>query len=157
MDGLSVAASVIIVIELSAKITALCLQYSTAVKDAKKDIQRLQTQVNNVEKVVKGVQQLLDGPHGTKLSTSQKLRQAIHGCRAQLQDIETRLDPGKGRKAMSRLGLRALKWPFESKKIDEFTHKLESCNASISLALQVDQTWVPIAQLPLEMILLTLF
>ena len=140
MDGLSVAANVIAVIELSAKIAALCFQYSAAVKDAKKDIERLQTKVNDVKKVAEDVQQLLDGPHSPKLSTSQKLGQAIHGCFAQLQTIGTRLDPGKSRKAMSRLGLRSLKWPFESKEIDKLVKELENCNANISLALQVDQT-----------------
>jgi hypothetical protein len=41
MDGLSGAASVIAVIDMSAKIVSLCFQYSMAVKDAKDDIERV--------------------------------------------------------------------------------------------------------------------
>jgi len=41
MDGLSAGASVIAVIDISAKVATLCFQYSAAVKDAIKDIQRL--------------------------------------------------------------------------------------------------------------------
>ncbi|KAI2475126.1 hypothetical protein Ptr902_13251 [Pyrenophora tritici-repentis] len=38
MDGLSGAASVIAVVDISVKISSLCYQYSVAVKDAKNDI-----------------------------------------------------------------------------------------------------------------------
>jgi hypothetical protein len=41
MDGLSGAASIIAVVEISAKVVSLCVQYSVAVKDAKRDIERL--------------------------------------------------------------------------------------------------------------------
>ena len=40
MDGLSAAASVLAVIEVSMKVASLCSQYSTAVKEAKNDILR---------------------------------------------------------------------------------------------------------------------
>jgi hypothetical protein len=140
MEGLGVAANIIAVVELSAKVASLCLDYSIAVKDAKKDITHLQTKVKELEEVAKDVQQLIDGPRGGKLSTSQKLEQAVLGCYTQLKAVEKRLDPGKGRKAMSRIGLRALKWPFESKEVDKIIRDLENCNATISLALQVDQT-----------------
>ena len=140
MEGLGVAASIIAVVELSAKIASLCLDYSIAVKDAKNDITRLQTKVKELEEVAKDVQQLIKGPRGGKLSTSQKLEQAVLGCCTQLKAVEKRLDPGKKHKAMSRFGIRSLKWPFESKEVDKIIRDLENCNAAISLALQVDQT-----------------
>jgi hypothetical protein len=140
MEGLGVAANIVAVVELSAKVASLCLDYSIAVKDAKQDITHLQTKVKELEEVAKDVQQLIDGPRGGRLSTSQKLEQAVLGCHTQLKAVEKRLDPGKRRKAMSRIGLRALKWPFESKEVDKIIRDLENCNATISLALQVDQT-----------------
>jgi hypothetical protein len=39
MDGLSGAASVFAVIDISAKIGSLCFQYSMAIKDAKNNIE----------------------------------------------------------------------------------------------------------------------
>lgn len=140
MEGLGVAASVIAVVDLSAKVTSLCLQYSLAVKGAKNDITRLRAEVKNLEKAVGDVQYLVDGPDGAKLSASQKLLEAVHDCFTQLKTVEKRLDPGKTGKAMSRLGIRALRWPFESKEVDKVIRELERCKGTVSLALQVDQT-----------------
>ena len=141
MEGLGAAATVSAVVELSVKVASLCLDYAVAVQDAKTDIIRLQTKLKELEEVAKDVHQLIDGPRGGgKLSTSQKLKQAALGCHTQIKAIEKRLDPGRGRKAMSRFGLRALKWPFESKEVDKIISDLENCNAAIGLALQVDQT-----------------
>jgi hypothetical protein len=51
MDGLSGAASVIAVIDLSAKIIVLCFQYSIAVKDAKNNIEGIEQKVGDIEPV----------------------------------------------------------------------------------------------------------
>lgn len=67
MDGLSGAASIIAVIDMSAKIISLCFQYSTAVKDSKKDIKRLQKKISNIKDVFGQVEQLLDGRNKTLL------------------------------------------------------------------------------------------
>ena len=140
MEGLGVASSVIAVVELSARVASLCLQYSLAVKDAKNHITRLQGEVKSLEDVLGEVKQLLDGPDGAKLSGSQKLFKALNDCLSQLKTLDKRLKPGKSRKAMSRIGVRALKWPFKSKEVDKVVMELERCKQTISLALQVDQT-----------------
>ncbi|ENH73556.1 hypothetical protein FOC1_g10001095 [Fusarium oxysporum f. sp. cubense race 1] len=41
---------------------------------------------------------------------------------------------------MSRFGVRALKWPFESKDVEGTIQNLERCRGNISLALNIDQT-----------------
>lgn len=140
MDGLGVAANVIAVVELSAMIASLCVQYSLAVKHAKADIERLGEEVNSVTELLRGVQRLLQRPDNPQLSTSQKLRDALRDCFSQLTHLDTKLDPGKTRKTMSRLGIRALKWAFESKGVEKVINDLERCKQTISLALQVDQT-----------------
>jgi hypothetical protein len=86
------------------------------------------------------VQQLLDGPNSAELSASQKLLEALKDGFSQLKTLDERLNPGKTRKAMSRMGVRALKWPFESKEVDKVINGLEKCKQTVSLALQVDQT-----------------
>ncbi|KAF2625753.1 hypothetical protein BU25DRAFT_473202 [Macroventuria anomochaeta] len=75
MEGLSGIASVIAVIDISAKIAALCYQYSIA--------------------------------------------------------------------AMSRFGVRALKWPFTSKQVEKIVFDMEGYEHAFTLALQVDQMQVP--------------
>jgi uncharacterized protein YaaN involved in tellurite resistance len=140
MAGLEEAANVIAVIELSAKVASACLEYSHAVKNAAKDVDRLQSEVKSLQDVLQNVKQLLDGFNGAKLSASLGLSKEIDGCRSELSALDQRLNPRKSRKAMSRGGIRALKWPFESKAVYDIIDRLERRKQSISLALQVDQT-----------------
>ncbi|KAF2814948.1 vegetative incompatibility protein HET-E-1 [Mytilinidion resinicola] len=140
MDGLSGAASVIAVIDISAKITSLCFQYSVAVKDAKKDIECLQRKVTDVKGVLEKIKQLLDGRDKARLSTTYELSNSLQECLRQLEELKRELDPGKTRQAMSRFGLRALKWPFTSKQVEKIVSGLERYEKTFTLALQVDQT-----------------
>jgi hypothetical protein len=142
MEGLGVAASVIAVVDLSAKVAQWCIQYSREVKDAKDDILRMHKEVQNLGNVASDVQHLITRPDRAELSTSEKLRDAIDNCSAQLKTLERTLDPGKARKAMRRFGYRALKWPFQSRQVEKVIKDLERCKGTISLALQVDQTYV---------------
>ena len=57
----------------------------------------------------------------------------------QLEKLKRRLEPSNTRKAMSRLGVRALKWPFTSKEVEKIVADLERYKQTFSLALQVDQ------------------
>jgi len=128
------------VVDISAKIASLCFQYSVAVRNAKEDIGRLQRKVNDVKDVLGEVQQLLDGRDKTRLSATNKLLDSFKECFLQLEELKTRLDPGKTRKAMSRFGVRALKWPFTSKEVEKIVASLERYEQTFSLALQADQT-----------------
>ena len=101
MDGLSGAASVIAVIDISAKITSLCFRYSVAVRDAKKDIERLQRKVTDIKGVLEKIKQLLDGRDKAQLSTTHTLSNSLKECFQQLKELKTELEPGKARKAMS--------------------------------------------------------
>ncbi|KAK0714784.1 hypothetical protein B0H67DRAFT_536753 [Lasiosphaeris hirsuta] len=147
MDGVSSAASIIAVIELSAKIASLCVQYSSAVKDAKHDIERLQGEVGRLETTLQNARQLLESLNGKRLQASQALWDGLRDCSSQLTQLhstlEKKLHAGsvckRMRKGMSRLGLRALKWPFESKEIDNIINKLEKFRDTLALGLAVDQ------------------
>jgi arginyl-tRNA synthetase len=140
MDGLSGAASVIAVIDISAKIGSLCFQYSMAVKDAKDDIERVQRKVGDITHILEKIKQLLNSQDKTRLSTTQGLFDSLRQCLQELEDLKMKLEPGKGRKTMSRIGLRALKWPFTSKQVDKIVLTLEGYEQAFMLALQVDQT-----------------
>lgn len=140
MDGLSGAASIIAVIDMSAKIISLCFQYSTAVKDSKKDIERLQKKISNIKDVFGQVEQLLDGRNKTLLLATHNLSDSLKECLLQLEELKTQLEPGKTRKTMSRFGVRALKWPFTSKEVEKYIASLESYEQIYTLALLADQT-----------------
>ncbi|RFU81388.1 vegetative incompatibility het-e-1 [Trichoderma arundinaceum] len=140
MEGLGVATSIFSVVELSAKVASLCLQYSKDVKHAKDDILRLRGQISDLENASKTIQELLESPNSAKLKASQQLHVAIHSSQSQLQGLHDSLRPRTARQAMSRLGLRSLKWPFQSKDIDQIVQVLGQNTQTILLALQVDQT-----------------
>jgi hypothetical protein len=137
MDGLSGAASVIAVIDMSAKIASLCFQYTMAVKDAKNDVERIKKKVGDVKRVLEGVKKLLDGPRKARLSTTHDLFMSLEQCLRELGGLKSELESGK---AMSRFGARALKWPFTSKQVEKIVSSLEGHEDTFTLALQIDQT-----------------
>lgn len=54
--------------------------------------------------------------------------------------MATQLDPGRARKAVKLLGVRALKWLFTSKEVEKIIVGLERHEQTFVLALQVDHT-----------------
>jgi hypothetical protein len=140
MDGLSAAVTVAAIIETSVKIASLCFEYSLAVKDAKKDIDRLQRTVTDNLGVLGGVKLLFEKHDTTRLPTTHNLLSSLEECRHQLQSLKAQLEPRKTQKFMSSLGLRALKWPFTSKRVEEMVASLEKYKQTFLLALEVDQT-----------------
>ncbi|KAL8299267.1 hypothetical protein RB593_009250 [Gaeumannomyces tritici] len=144
MEALGAAASAVAVIELAAKVGALCLQYSRDVKRAKDDIDRFRQQTEALKTIAEGAQRLLQGPDGSRFEIAQNLRSALANARSQLDPIHTRLKEklknGRTHRAMRRMGLRALVWPFESKDVEKIISDLRQERDAISAALQVDQT-----------------
>lgn len=139
-DPLSTAASVIAVVQLSAKVISQCFEYYQAVKHAKVDVERVTDQVENWNTVAKKLQHLLDGPHGTRLQASQELRGALEGVRFQLGSVHDKLTPDKTRRVMRKISIRALKWPFDSKEVEKILQDLARYLQPVTTALQIDQT-----------------
>ena len=139
-EGLGIAASAIAVIELSAKVASLCLQYSKDVQGARDDIARLQRTTTDLHNMSRSVKELLDGPHRERLKASRQLQDTLHDSREQLEQLDNKLTPSTSRTTMRRFGLRALKWPFESRDIEKIIESLARSTQTISLSLQVDQT-----------------
>ncbi|KAH8653035.1 vegetative incompatibility protein HET-E-1, partial [Ilyonectria robusta] len=142
LEALGVVASLLAVVQSSAKVASLCFYYCRDVRNAKDDIDRLQQEATNLKKASESVQLLLKGPNGAKLEASQELMVAAEDSLSQLRELERVLSPGTARKAMSRLGLRALKWPFQNKDAEKIAQGLGRCTHAISLGLQVDITYL---------------
>ena len=140
MDGLSGAASIIAVIDVSAKIISLCSKYSAAVRNSRKDIDRLQKKVTSIKDVFGQVEQLLNGQNKMLCSTTHNLSDSLKECLRDLEELETQLKPSKTQKTMSRFGVRALKWPFTSKGVEKCIASLESYEQIYTLALLADHT-----------------
>ncbi|KAF3359144.1 Aminomethyltransferase [Verticillium dahliae VDG1] len=141
-EAVGLAASIIAIIDLSAKVAKLCSDYSTAVGNARTDITRLQSQLGSLGECLQGARRLLNDPNNQSLAASRKLVDSIDGCTSELVQVQNRLDPGKARKAMRRFGLRALRWPFDSKEVSGIVSNLERYNQTIMWCLQIDQTTI---------------
>ncbi|KAF5852409.1 hypothetical protein GGP41_007836 [Bipolaris sorokiniana] len=137
MDGLSGAASVIAVINISAKIISLCYQYSVSVKGAKNDVECIKKKVGDIKRVLEGVKKLLNGPHKARLPTTHNLFISLEQCLLELGGLKSKLESSKD---MSRFGVQALKWPFTSKQVEKIVSSLEAHEHTFTLALQIDQT-----------------
>ena len=149
MDGVSAAASVIAALQISGQVYSLCRTYFLGVKEARRDIQRLQEELSSLDKVLSKVVDLadvpnpneLDQPNPNELEIFDLLNQAegpVQQCQAQLTDIIARLTPGQGKEKMKHFGLRALKWPFSSKEVDSCLLILGRHKATFELALTAD-------------------
>ncbi|KAH7113566.1 hypothetical protein EDB81DRAFT_824500 [Dactylonectria macrodidyma] len=142
MEVLGVAANVIAVVDISIKVASLCVQYTRDVKNAAVDIERLKNEVTNLKGVTESVQELLKNPNSTKLDKSQRLKDNLDDSRLLLETLELRLTPRTSRKAMSKIGLRALKWPFQRKEVDDLVEMLRRHAETIDRILQVEQTGI---------------
>lgn len=66
-EALGLAASVIAVIELSAKVASRYSEYYANVKNAPDDIERLQKEAQGIKATLEMVQSLCDSPNGVML------------------------------------------------------------------------------------------
>ncbi|KAF3342156.1 hypothetical protein VdG2_09694 [Verticillium dahliae VDG2] len=138
-EVLGVVASAIAVVDISAKVLNFCGQYLRYVKNAKSDIEIVEKEVAGFQTTTYNLQVLFKGPRGKALEASRDLYDAINDARSTLAALAQNLTPSKSREAISRVGLRALKWPFKSNEVDEIIHRLVRCRGIILLALNVDQ------------------
>ena len=139
MDGLSVAANLVAVIQLSARVFSLCQEYYIGVKQSRDEIQRLSNEVLAIHEILEKISDLLDGPDAAKFATLvllDKKNGPAQQCAAQLKDIQTQLDPHEG---MRKLGWRALKWPLKSDNVNRMVLALERYKSTFTLALTTDQ------------------
>jgi hypothetical protein len=144
MEGLGVAANIIAVVDLSAKLVGWCAQYAIDVKNANNNKARLLREVTTLNYISKKAKDLLEGPQSARLQTSTELRLAIVDGESQLKWLEQKLSAGAVPQTTSRAGFRALKWPFQSKDVERTVQDLGRCIQAISLALQIDQMSVAV-------------
>ena len=139
MAGIGEAASIIAVVQITAQVASLCGGYLSGVHDAQKDIQRLYLRITSLQGVLEKMEQMVADSKSAKLPVSDSVYQSLMQCLTDLESLKTKLDPGERQKAMQRIGLRALKWPFTKKEVDQTMQMLEGYTMTFSVALQADQ------------------
>jgi hypothetical protein len=142
MDALSSAASVIAVIQLTGSLVKLCGGYIQEVKDARDEIFTLQQAIIGLHGTLQDLLKLLQSNDGMSLPTSSRLASNITNCLSDLRALEARLDPGKDKQLMRKVGFRAFKWPLKRTEVEGTIKNLERFKFLFLLSLQVDQRYV---------------
>lgn len=142
MDPLGGAASVIAVVDITAKVVTICSKYYSNVKDAERDIKSLQSEVESLQHVLNQVQALSNEAQKRKLLTGNQALKQQQQLTGQFELLEKKLDPGKRKKAMRRCGLRALRWPLTKQDVGASLQILERFKSTINVALATDQLYV---------------
>lgn len=136
MEVVGAAAGVLALIEASLKVSSLCAEYYSHVKNAKKEVGRFNQEVKAFINVLQDLDKLVQNPRAARLFAS--LDKNIKSCSLHLQHLQKKLEPGKNRMALRRI--RALKWPFESKELEKEIGELERYKSTFNVALGTNQT-----------------
>jgi predicted oxidoreductase len=138
MDGLSAAASVIAVIQITASLASILRDYYTGVRDAKADIQRLYYSMNSLRTVVAAVKQLNDR-FEKSLTLSALLTDQngpLQSVLLELKRIETKI--GGVPKDRSARVLKSLKWPFQKAEVEKMVLAIDSNKSTLALQFTVE-------------------
>ncbi|KAH0534139.1 hypothetical protein FGG08_007265 [Glutinoglossum americanum] len=141
MDGLSVAASVVAVIQLATKVGSACQQYYFCAKGARREIQRIVDGVASLTDILDNLKDLVESPGGARLAASGLLTEAdgpLQKCYSKLTAIQNKLDAPPGGKWKT-LG-KSLVWPFQEKEVSKIIAGIEKHKQDLGLALAVDNT-----------------
>lgn len=141
MDGLSAAASVIAVVQISANLFQLCQTFYEGVKEARNDIKRLRDEVVSLRDVLTSIIDLAEDPGSAKSIIITGLNRddgPIQQCQKDLQGLVMKLDPERELSKMRKFGKRALKWPFQCKDVDNILAIIERHKATFMLALTAE-------------------
>lgn len=130
--------TILAVVTTSAAALTHLAHYYSDVKGARQDRERLFEEVRALHDVLENVQGLANGPNASKVPLLSSYIKA--SCSPDIEELEAKLNPGKGRRAMKKVGFRALKWPFDKKEVDKYINRLERHKSTISAALGIDQT-----------------
>jgi hypothetical protein len=127
------------VIQLTRSLVELCGGYIQQVKHARDEILTLQRAITGLQGTLQELQSLVESNDRKNLPTSSRLVSTIKHCLSDLRALETRLEPGKSKTLMRKVGWRALKWPLKHADMEGVIENPERYKSSFLLSLQVDQ------------------
>ena len=139
------AVNIATVVDLLVKVGVQCSFYCSGVKSAPHDVKHVLNEADRLTNTLRDVKQLLKGPDGEKIDTSQNIRQTLKNCVDQLKDLVAQLQPGPKWKR--------LVWPLKKEEVAGITEKLGRYRSIISFDLQIYQAYVFHAGL--ELLLMT--
>lgn len=132
MEGLSIVANVIAVVDLSLKVISWCSKYAQDVKDSSDGRARLLQAAITLHYESGKTHDLLSSKRGNKLKASQKLAQAMGSSEVQLRELETLLS--------DKASCSSLRWPLRKEKVESAIRNIENAIRTLLEVLQIDTT-----------------
>ena len=143
MEALGSVSSIIAVVQIAGSVAKLCGGYISDVKDARQDIERLQQKAATLRDVLEKLIEASDTTNQKPLNLSNEVIISIQQCSQDLARLQKKLRPKTGHKTMSRVGLRALKWPLSKASTNDDVRMIEGYLAVFNAALQFGHMYVP--------------
>lgn len=132
IEGLSIVANVIAVVDLSLKVISWCSKYAQDVKDSSDDRARLLQAAITLHYESGKIHGLLSGKRSHKLKESQKLAQAMGSSEVQLREIESLLS--------DKTNCSTLRWPLRKERVESAIRNIENATKALLELLQIDTT-----------------
>jgi hypothetical protein len=144
MDGLSAAASVISVLQLSDRVITVCWEYCKTAKHAKKDILEVRTAVKDLKNVLDDIQMLIenDGDVEDRRPVLNTLTATFKSCETALQEIAKELGmtfDADVNTENAKVGFRKkASWPWKEKGVSKILQTIEKYKTTFILAINGD-------------------
>jgi hypothetical protein len=145
MDGVSAAASIIQVIQISEQVISACYQYYRSVKGAKKDILDIINHVGGLKSTLENLRLLIDSvgdPADPRLPHLARLDVPLKSCQSELQSIANKLHVNPAMNfnlADVKVSIpRQLTWPWKEKEVEKILAVIEKQKTVFILALGGD-------------------
>ena len=142
MEALGSAGSVLAVVQIAGSIAKLCGGYISDVKDARRDIERLQAKTIILHDVLEKLARANDSRNPNSPSLSSNISVSVEQCSQDLRDLQKKLQPKTRHKTMSKIGVRALKWPLSKAAVNEELRMLEGYLPIFNTALELSHMYV---------------
>ena len=142
MEALGSVSSIIAVVQIAGSVAKLCGGYIADVKDARQDIERLQQKAATLRDVLQRMVKANDRTNPKPRNLSDDVLKSVDQCLQDLGRLQEKLQPKTRHKTMSRVGLRALKWPLSKSSVNEEVRMIEGYLAIFNAALQLGHMYV---------------
>ena len=144
-EPLSTIASLIAVAQISGTIISICYDYRHGLKNVSSSVTRLSDEVRSLRDVLENLIELVDDHPGQFYSVELLDHQngPLSKCSEELQELQNKLQPQGGWKAVGR----ALKWPLSEPELLKVLSHLDRMKTTITVAIATDQMFVSSTQL----------
>ena len=143
MAELALISSIISVVQISQDVITHAYKYGKAVKEAKEDMKRVQSEVQDLENILKKLESLARRAMASGRSLAlwptlvslQDADSPLHKCHLYLTSLQPALAPVS---LWERFNARAL-WPHRQKEINKTLQALKQQKTHLAEALNIDQ------------------